>query len=191
MVTAHILGEVGSWLIMNKSKNFDQIDQRFYFRPKLYFCMRSPLDDSYVCRFCKHHLLILNITQSMKWISMQLLIGSKYLFIFILPHVSISLQYLSLRYCYEKNNVVVLRKKSQHTWWITQHNGNANVVTDCMACTWLCCSFMGRGVVDSPLKEVAEFYKDIQSTFLWDHLLVVSSSLVFRHMHVCVCIIET
>ena len=33
---------------------------------------------------------------------------------------------------------------------------------------------MGRGVVDSPLKEVAEFYKDIQSTFLWDHLLVVS-----------------
>lgn len=33
---------------------------------------------------------------------------------------------------------------------------------------------MGRGVVDKPLREVAEFYKDIQSTFLWDNLLVVS-----------------
>lgn len=41
---------------------------------------------------------------------------------------------------------------------------------------------MGRGVVDGPLKEVAEFYKDIQSTFLWDHLLVVSTCINFAFM---------
>ena len=125
----------------------------------------------------------------MKWISKQLLIGSKCYF--ILPHHTqhmsrillwSELQYLSLRYCYEKNNVIVLRKKSQHTWWVTQHNDNASVITDYDHAA----SFMGRGVVDSPLKEVAEFYKDIQSTFLWDHLLVVStcSSLLFRCMYI-------
>ena len=35
---------------------------------------------------------------------------------------------------------------------------------------------MGRGVVNKPLKDLAEFYKDIESTFIWDHLLVVSLS---------------
>lgn len=38
----------------------------------------------------------------------------------------------------------------------------------------LSCSFMGRGVVNKPLKDLAEFYKDIQSTFIWDPLLVVA-----------------
>lgn len=44
-------------------------------------------------------------------------------------------------------------------------------------------SFMGRGVVERPLKELGEFYKDIQSTFLWDHLLVVSVYYITRILH--------
>ena len=33
---------------------------------------------------------------------------------------------------------------------------------------------MGRGVIDEPLEIVAALYKDVESTFIWDHLLVVS-----------------
>ncbi len=35
-------------------------------------------------------------------------------------------------------------------------------------------SFMGRGVIDAPLQVVADFMKDIRSSFAWDDLLVVS-----------------
>ena len=34
-------------------------------------------------------------------------------------------------------------------------------------------SWMGRGVIDVPVKKVAEYIKDVQSSFIWDKLLVV------------------
>ena len=40
-------------------------------------------------------------------------------------------------------------------------------------------------MVDRPLKELAEFYKDIQSTFLWDRLLVVN---FLQHTILCLSI---
>ena len=33
---------------------------------------------------------------------------------------------------------------------------------------------MGRGVIDAPLRVVADFIKDIQSSFTYDELVVVS-----------------
>ena len=37
------------------------------------------------------------------------------------------------------------------------------------------CSFLGRGVVDAPLRKVGEFTADIQSTYTWDKFLTVTS----------------
>lgn len=33
---------------------------------------------------------------------------------------------------------------------------------------------MGRGIIDVPVKEVAEFVKDVQNNMTWDDLLIVS-----------------
>lgn len=35
-------------------------------------------------------------------------------------------------------------------------------------------SWMGRGIISVPLREVAEFIKDVQNNMSWDDLLVVS-----------------
>lgn len=35
------------------------------------------------------------------------------------------------------------------------------------------CSFMGRGVIDVPLREVAEFLKKVENNLTWDNLLIV------------------
>jgi len=35
-------------------------------------------------------------------------------------------------------------------------------------------SFMGRGVIDRPLKEVAEFIKNVENNMTWDYFLIVS-----------------
>lgn len=34
---------------------------------------------------------------------------------------------------------------------------------------------MGRGVIDVPLRKVAEFIKDVQNNMSWDDLLIVSN----------------
>lgn len=34
-------------------------------------------------------------------------------------------------------------------------------------------SFLGRGVVDAPLRAVGDFTGELQSTFTWDNTLVV------------------
>ncbi len=38
-------------------------------------------------------------------------------------------------------------------------------------------SFMGRGIVEAPMGEVAQFIKRIESTFTWDKFVVVSPAL--------------
>lgn len=35
------------------------------------------------------------------------------------------------------------------------------------------CSWLGRGVIDAPMKVVAERIKDVRSARIWDKLLVV------------------
>ena len=37
--------------------------------------------------------------------------------------------------------------------------------------------FMGRGVIDVPLKKVAEFLKKVENNLTWDDLLIVSHVL--------------
>ena len=56
------------------------------------------------------------------------------------------------RFDYEKDNVTVFKKK----------NKNSSDI-----------SFCGRGIVTAPYRVVAEFVKDVESTFLWDKYLVV------------------
>ena len=34
---------------------------------------------------------------------------------------------------------------------------------------------MGRGIIDVPVREVAEFIKDVQNNMSWDNFLIVSS----------------
>lgn len=34
---------------------------------------------------------------------------------------------------------------------------------------------MGRGIIDVPMREVAEFIKDVQNNMSWDNFLIVSS----------------
>lgn len=36
-------------------------------------------------------------------------------------------------------------------------------------------SFLGRGVIDVPLKRVAEFLKDVKNNLTWDKFLTVST----------------
>ena len=57
------------------------------------------------------------------------------------------------RFDYEKNGIVVFRKKNKSSKLIT---------------------FCGRGVINAPYTTVAEFIKDIESSFVWDKYLVVS-----------------
>ena len=57
------------------------------------------------------------------------------------------------RFDYEKNEIVVFKKKNK-----------SSKLT----------SFCGRGVVNAPYTAVAEFIKDIESSFVWDKFLVVS-----------------
>ena len=57
------------------------------------------------------------------------------------------------RFDYEKNGIVVFRKKNK-----------SSKLT----------SFCGRGVIDAPYTALAEFVKDIESGFVWDKFLVVS-----------------
>ncbi len=33
---------------------------------------------------------------------------------------------------------------------------------------------MGRGIIDVPVREVAEFIKDVQNNMSWDNFLIVS-----------------
>ena len=35
---------------------------------------------------------------------------------------------------------------------------------------------MGRGIIDVPVREVAEFIKDVQNNMTWDDLLIVSTN---------------
>lgn len=51
------------------------------------------------------------------------------------------------RFEYEKDNIVVLKKQSAVT------------------------RFMGRGLIDAPWRDVANFINDIQSTYTWDRFL--------------------
>ena len=54
---------------------------------------------------------------------------------------------------YEKNEIVVFKKKNKSS---------------------KSTSFCGRGVINAPYTAVAEFMKDIESSFIWDKFLVVS-----------------
>ena len=63
-----------------------------------------------------------------------------------------TLRVLTGRFDYEKNDIMVFKKKNK--------------------CAKLC--FSGRGVVDAPFTAVAEFFNDIESCFVWDTFLVVS-----------------
>lgn len=39
---------------------------------------------------------------------------------------------------------------------------------------------MGRGIIDVPVREVAEFIKDVQNNMTWDDLLIVSTILTHK-----------
>ena len=58
-----------------------------------------------------------------------------------------------VRFDYEKNGIVVFRKKNK-----------SSKLTN----------FCGRGVVEAPYTIVAEFIKDVESTYVWDNFLEVS-----------------
>ena len=145
MVTAHILGEVCLWVLNNvrahcilgelyyTQENIIQLCSKFNLAlgtvawenwlDKFVLVIVSGMIFSLV-RFCKHHLLILNTNKRhMRWVSKQILIGSKCVYYTCTHMFEIhSLEWHNIpRYCYEKNNVTVLRKKSQHTWWVS-HN---------------------------------------------------------------------
>ena len=47
-------------------------------------------------------------------------------------------------------------------------------VTTVLVCL---CSWLGRGVIDVPVKLVAEHIKEVHSARIWDKLLVVSSTV--------------
>ena len=42
---------------------------------------------------------------------------------------------------------------------------------------------MGRGIINVPLREVAEYIKDVQNNMSWDDLLVVSVLLIVCDTH--------
>lgn len=56
-----------------------------------------------------------------------------------------------------------------------------NIVYTCSKRTSICVtslynySWMGRGIIDVPLREMAEFLKDIENNMSWDNNLVVST----------------
>ena len=64
------------------------------------------------------------------------------------------------RFDYEKNGIVVFRKK----------NKSSKLTKYC-----------GRGVINAPYTAVAEFIKDIESTFVWDKYVVVSCVTIKEH----------
>ena len=64
--------------------------------------------------------------------------------LYVLEHIG--------RFDYEKNEIVVFRKKNK-----------SSKLT----------SFSGRGVINAPYTAVAEFIKEIDSSFVWDKFLVV------------------
>ena len=40
-------------------------------------------------------------------------------------------------------------------------------------------SFMGRGVIDAPLSEIAAFIKNVESSLTWDRFVIVSNAVCF------------
>ncbi len=44
-------------------------------------------------------------------------------------------------------------------------------------------SFMGRGIIEKPLKEVAEFIKNVDNNMSWDNFLIVSISSGLEQYH--------
>ncbi len=39
--------------------------------------------------------------------------------------------------------------------------------------THIFCSFMGRGVIDKPVKEIATFLRNVENNLSWDKFLIV------------------
>ena len=91
-----------------------------------------------MCR--SHH----NLTNEVLCIMCMTILGLIVYCVYILEHIG--------RFDYEKNEIVVFRKKNK-----------SSKLT----------SFSGRGVINAPYTAVAEFIKDIDSSFVWDKFLVV------------------
>ena len=49
-------------------------------------------------------------------------------------------------------------------------------------------SWMGRGIVDVPVREVAEFIKDVQNNMSWDNFLIVSIASVLKYCSYCMIV---
>ena len=83
------------------------------------------------------------------------------------------------RYLHEKHDVMVFKKRvsrSPITVYeyrvLPTHSPAPQLVYKIMV-TILSCSFMGRGVLDVPLQDLAEFVKGVENNMAWDDLLIV------------------
>ena len=45
---------------------------------------------------------------------------------------------------------------------------------------------MGRGIIDVPVRDVAEFVKDVQNNMSWDNFLIVSTLISIFYWQYCV-----
>lgn len=66
------------------------------------------------------------------------------------------------------------------------HPVDSSWTFSCVQCHDLCSllmytySWMGRGIIDVPLRVIAEFLKDIENNLSWDNSLVVSTASAFE-----------
>ena len=44
---------------------------------------------------------------------------------------------------------------------------------------------MGRGIIDVPVRDVAEFVKDVQNNMSWDNFLIVSTLIIILLAVLC------
>lgn len=105
------------------------------------------------------------------------------------------------RYVEEEHDVMVFIKKSQHDshrLWYLKH------VLTCYEFGYyhstIFYSFMGRGVIDKPLEEVAGYIRKVDNNIAWDNFLVeakylktlsetpVSAEYIGNIIIVCACV---
>lgn len=48
------------------------------------------------------------------------------------------------------------------------------------------CSFMGRGIIDRPLREVAEYIRNVQNNMTWDNFLIVCTCMTLYFTEILV-----
>ena len=112
-----------------------------------------------------------------------------------------SMNVVICRYAYEEKDVVVLKKQNKanpnffRCGKVYLHGSYRGLDLFCFAIPFshtLAYSYMGRGVVEAPVEEIAEFLSQPEAPLFYDHHIVVrrkllSSGRAKHHKHTTEC----